>query len=171
MYWNHSLISVPWAALYWLTGYGIYFSFMTVVSCFLVSMEMHCVVVKRRKKKNALIILATLRVPPVCQQGIACLVCLERVLGICTHKCFLIARAERRKAVGAMMCRVIYRSGLTLYLIWWCHWRLPYSYILDYKCLLSSRNAYILWICLHTSIHWCRLRLASDQPDCTHHPN
>lgn len=87
---------------------------------------------------------------------------------VCAPKCFSNGWKGDREAV---VCRIIYLSCLTLQLIWWCHLRQPCSYILGCKCLLPFRNAYILWICLCASIHWCQIKLVSDLLDFTDHLN
>ena len=97
--------------------------------------------------------------------GVPC-VFLKMCDNICAHKCFSNGWEGDREAV---VCRIIYQSWLTLQLIWWCHLRQPCSYILGCKCLLSSRNAYVLWICLYASIHWCQIKLVSDLLDFTDH--
>lgn len=87
---------------------------------------------------------------------------------VCAPKCFSNGWKGDREAV---VCRIIYPSCLTLQLIWWCHLRQPCSYILGCKCLLPFRNAYILWICLYASIHWCQIKLVSELLDFTDHLN
>lgn len=99
-----------------------------------------------------------------------CMLCMYLKIydNVCASKCFSNGWKGDREAV---VCRIIYLSCLTLQLIWWCHLRQPCSYILGCKCLLPFRNAYILWICLYASIHWCQIKLVSDLLDFTDHLN
>lgn len=128
-------------------------------------MEMNFVVVKKNfeclnKCINPTLLFASVHAVPG--------VYLKIYDNVCAPKCFSNGWKGDREAVA---CRIIYLSCLTLQLIWWCHLRQPCSYILGCKCLLPFRNAYILWICLCASIHWCQIKLVSDLLDFTDHLN